>query len=189
MNIKLIKNPPILEGKELVLIPLTEGHKSLVFKIVSNSTIRNRIQMDVLDKKELFNPWWKNRMDALEKLKLMHWAVFLKKDDQFCGLLTLKEIDQNSKRAELGYSFLPEFWGKGIGSSAVKLVFDFATNEINFHSLFAQVLEINEPSQKILKKLGFQKEGHFKDCHFHKGTYFDILQFGMLIPDNGISRI
>lgn len=177
MNEDLIKNPPSISANGLVLLPLKEEHKSLVFKIVSNKTLRDKIEMDVLDEPHLFNEWWDNRMAALQDFKLLHWVVFLEENNEFCGLLTLKEIDLNSKRGEIGYSFLPQFWGRGIGTKAVRLIFDLAMDEIRFHSLFAQVLEVNSASQGILKKLGFQKEGHFKDCYFHNGSYFDILQF------------
>ena len=180
MNVDLIKKSPTIESEEFILRPLLDEHKSLVYSIVSNKTLRDRIQLDVLDEEHLFNQWWELRMVALPAFKLMHWVVFLKEGNEFCGLLTLKEIDKNAKRGEIGYSFLPEFWGKGIGSKAVQLVFDFAMKEVQFHSLFAQVLELNKASQKILQKMGFEKEGYFKDCHFHKGQYFDILQYGVI---------
>lgn len=180
MKFEILKNPKSLESDELILLPLLDEHKPLVYSIVSNKSLRDRIQLPVLEEKEAFENWWQKRMAALQEFKLLHWVVFQKESDQFCGLLTIKEIDFNAKRGEIGYSFLPEFWGKGIGTKAVQLVFDFAMKEIKFHSLFAQVLEINIPSQKILQKRGFKKEGHFKDCHFHKKQYFDILQFGII---------
>lgn len=180
MKVELIKNPKVIHDKGLILLPLKDEHKSLVYKIVSNKVLRDRIEMDVLDDPELFNEWWDKRMTALQDLKLLHWVVFLEEGNEFCGLLTLKEIEISSKRGEIGYSFLPKFWGQGIGSKAVKLIFDFAMKEIQFHSLFAQVLEVNIPSQRILQKLGFEKEGHFKDCYFHNGSYFNILQYGVI---------
>lgn len=180
MKIEHIKNPKSIKEKGFILKPLKEEHKNLVYKIVSNKTLRDRIEMDVLDNPDLYNEWWDKRIAALQELKLLHWVVFIEEGNDFCGLLTLKEIDLNSKRGEIGYSFLPEFWGKGIGSKAVKLVFDYAMEEIQFHSLFAQVLEVNTPSQRILEKLGFEKEGHFKDCYFHNDSHFDILQYGVI---------
>lgn len=182
MNIELIHNPPTLENEDYRLLPLGHEQKHLVHLIVSNEKIRKRIHMDVLDSPELFEPWWKARMDALKQAKLMHWLVFLKKSNAFCGLLTLKEIDSSSHRGEIGYSFLPEYWGRGIASSSIKMLFHFAMNDLKLHSLFAQVLDSNMASQKILTNLGFKKEGHFNDCYFHKGVYYDILQFGYINP-------
>jgi len=52
----------------------------------------------------------------------------------------------------VGYSILPELWGRGIASAALRLLLD----EIAVRPLEARVAEDNAPSRRVLEKAGFR---------------------------------
>ncbi len=91
--------------------------------------------------------------------------------------MTLKEISEMSLRTEIGYSLLPEFWGKGLATEAVSAVLEYGFEKINFHSIFAMILTQNNLSLKLIQNLGFEQEGYFKESHFYDGKFWDVLQF------------
>lgn len=171
-----------LETARLILSPLRVENKNDIQLIVANKEVRENILSPVLDDPEAYKIWWDKRMEAMDRKELFHWCVYLKDGMSFCGLLTIKEISISNQRAELGYSFLPAFWGQGLATEASQVVVEYVFNELNFHSLFAQVLDNNIGSQKILSKLGFREEGRFQDCHEYKGKFYPLLQFGKLNP-------
>jgi RimJ/RimL family protein N-acetyltransferase len=59
----------------------------------------------------------------------------------------------------LGYAFLPEFWGQGLGSEAVEAVLDWAGRQTSFTTIEAEAHHDNPASLHLLGKLGFVQRG------------------------------
>ncbi|HTD10901.1 MAG TPA: GNAT family N-acetyltransferase [Steroidobacteraceae bacterium] len=71
-----------------------------------------------------------------------------------CGLLkreTLKDVD-------LGFAFFPEFWGNGYAREAAAAVLSYARNTLGLARIVAITAPNNDPSRKVLEKLGFELE-------------------------------
>ena len=56
---------------------------------------------------------------------------------------------------DLGFAFLPEHEGKGYGFESAQALLKFGRETLNFTELLAITTFDNEPSQKLLAKLGF----------------------------------
>lgn len=91
--------------------------------------------------------------------KEMHFVL---SDENACsskdviGCCILKKIDWEKREAELSYWLGVDYWGKGLGSKAAKLMAENAFNIFGFNALNSHYLKIgNAPSGKILQKLGF----------------------------------
>jgi ribosomal-protein-alanine N-acetyltransferase len=82
------------------------------------------------------------------------YLVVLKESQQLVGTCGLLRRDQ-FKDADLGYAFLPEFWSKGFAFEAATAVLDFGQRTLGLPKIIALVAPANEPSIKLLKKLGF----------------------------------
>lgn len=53
--------------------------------------------------------------------------------NQFCGIIGLnKQSDVYEKSLEMGYWLGEEYWNMGIASKAVKLITQYATQELGF---------------------------------------------------------
>jgi RimJ/RimL family protein N-acetyltransferase len=72
----------------------------------------------------------------------------------FSGLKYLPEISDT----ELGYRFLPEFWGRGLATEAGQASIDFACSDLGLKRLVALVHPDNRASARVLTKLGFSVE-------------------------------
>lgn len=72
----------------------------------------------------------------------------------FSGIKFLEEISET----ELGYSFLPEFWGKGLATEVGKAVIQFAQG-LGLKRVVAVIHPQNEGSKLVATKLGFSLEG------------------------------
>jgi ribosomal-protein-alanine N-acetyltransferase len=72
----------------------------------------------------------------------------------FSGLKYLPEINDT----ELGYRFLPQFWGKGLATEAGRASIDFARTDLGLARLVGLVHPDNHDSAKVLTKLGFAVE-------------------------------
>lgn len=72
----------------------------------------------------------------------------------FSGIKYLEEIQET----ELGYRFLPEYWGKGLATEAGHAVIQFAQG-LGLSRLVAVIHPDNQGSKQVAVKLGFSLEG------------------------------
>ncbi|KUY20206.1 GNAT family acetyltransferase [Elizabethkingia miricola] len=83
-----------------------------------------------------------------------------------------KEINGIKNVYELGYRFLPEYWGKGYATETAIAALNYAFNEIKTDVVYAMAVTENTGSNRVLQKLGFEELGTFLDdgdlCYWYK---------------------
>jgi RimJ/RimL family protein N-acetyltransferase len=84
--------------------------------------------------------------------------VVQKKDGTRIGLIT-HYLVLPSKRMEIGYDLIPSQRGKGYGTEAVQIIVDYLFLTKDIVRIQAVTNVDNIPSQKVLEKGGFVKEG------------------------------
>ena len=80
------------------------------------------------------------------------------------GLIVGKDIERKS--SEVGYWLGEDHWGKGIVSSALKGIIEFAFDNLEVERIFAAPLEHNIASRKVLEKNDFILEGILRNSVF-----------------------
>ena len=60
------------------------------------------------------------------------WPVILKGTNEFIGWVCLNELD-TSDLIEIGYRYLPKYWGKGYGSEVAKVILDYGLNTLKLN--------------------------------------------------------
>jgi RimJ/RimL family protein N-acetyltransferase len=71
-----------------------------------------------------------------------------------CGLVRRDGLDD----ADIGYAFLPAFWGRGYAIEAAQGVLTHARDALGFTRLVAIAVPENRPSIRVLEKLGMRFE-------------------------------
>lgn len=71
-----------------------------------------------------------------------------------CGLLRREQF----AHADVGYSFLPEFWRRGFAAESVAAVVEHGRRTLGLRSIIALVSPHNTASSALLEKLGFRYE-------------------------------
>ena len=84
-------------------------------------------------------------------------------DGQFAGALSFHTLDLAEEKAEIGYWLTADVRGKGIATSAVKLLTNYGFESIGFHRIEALVVESNKASLKVLSNAGYKQEGVLRD--------------------------
>ncbi|ALR32563.1 GNAT family acetyltransferase [Chryseobacterium sp. IHB B 17019] len=77
--------------------------------------------------------------------------------------LLTQEINGYNNVYDLGYRFLPEYWGKGYAFESAKASLEFGFNDLKTDTIYAHAHSENEGSNYILRKLGFEKTGEFTE--------------------------
>jgi aminoglycoside 6'-N-acetyltransferase len=81
---------------------------------------------------------------------------------------------------EIGYDLIPSQRGKGYGTEAVQIIVDhlFLTKDIVRIQAVTNVG--NKPSQRILEKTGFTKEGTLRKVGYVEGEWTDAYIYSIL---------
>ncbi|RXZ83888.1 GNAT family N-acetyltransferase [Paenibacillaceae bacterium] len=88
------------------------------------------------------------------------FLVVLQQSNQVIGEVTLSEVVwENLQSGWIGYFLDRDHNGKGYMTEAVKLVVQYAFEELKLHRIEAGVMPHNAGSIKVLLKAGFHKEG------------------------------
>lgn len=97
------------------------------------------------------------------------------------GSIYLRDYDVIHNRGEFGI-FIGEtiLRGKGIGTQATRLIFEFAFKELKLHRVFSRVLGGNISSSRIMIKAGMQEEACLREHVFLQGEYKDLILYGIL---------
>ena len=102
-------------------------------------------------------------LDSDAKGNSMCWAVTHKDQNEMIGKVILFLYSEKNQRAEIGYLMNRKYWRQGVMQQALGAVIDFAFTTLNLHRIEADVDTENAPSLGLLEKLGFEREGLFRD--------------------------
>lgn len=158
---------------------LSIDDKVILSKLANNKKIWNNMR-DIFphpytldDAKNFINIFSK------EDLQLTFAIEFNKK---FVGIISfIHQIDIYRKSAEIGFWIGEEFWGKGIATTSIKKMIDYAEISLDINRIFARVFAHNIGSMRALKKNGFIEEGISIDSIYKNGTFFNSHNFYLLI--------
>ena len=167
-----------LEGKE------TERLKFRLLKLedfndwinlFKGKNVAKFLGMDTnLSEKEMCEIWFKKTFNRYENdLGVMN-ALIDKKTNLLvgkCGLL-IQSI-QNIERLEIGYSILPEYWGKGYASESAVKCKNYAFENNLSDSLISMVHVENIGSEKVALKNGMILE---QTIDSYKGSPMNIFR-------------
>jgi RimJ/RimL family protein N-acetyltransferase len=108
------------------------------------------------------------------------WGIILKETGQLIGTCVLFRINRQNRNGELGYILNRKFWGRGFMTEALTCLLDYAFNQQDFHRVEADTDPDNSASLAVLEKLGFQREGYFRQRWFVHGNWHDSVMLGLL---------
>jgi ribosomal-protein-alanine N-acetyltransferase len=89
-------------------------------------------------------------------------------------------VEREHLRAELGYWLGRAWWGRGYATEAGRAILAFGFEELGLERVFANHLRRNEPSGRVLRRLGFRHEGSFRRHVRRFGKAEDLEWYGLL---------
>lgn len=113
------------------------------------------------------------------------WRRSICIDDRSIGFITVFPGSGDDRcRADIGYGLAPKYWGHGIATKAVKIALPHVFEEFpELLRLQAFVDVDNKPSQRVLEKAGFQKEGLLRKYAYLKGKLENLFVYSFLSTD------
>lgn len=110
--------------------------------------------------------------------------VFRARDRVLVGSCILSNIRRGVAQAgTLGYWIGARHARQGFMTDAVRGIIGYAFDELGLHRLEASCLPSNQPSQRLLRRVGFTQEGEARAYLKINGRWEDHLLFGMVSSD------
>jgi RimJ/RimL family protein N-acetyltransferase len=111
----------------------------------------------------------------------VHLGIALRESDRLVGATGLHHTDLRNRHAAFGIVIgEKDFWGKGLGSEATRLVVGYAFGTLNLNRVWLEVYEYNPRAARVYEKAGFRVEGRLRQDTFRDSRYWDTLVMGIL---------
>lgn len=118
------------------------------------------------------------------------FAIRSVEDNRTIGYIELDNVQWWNGVANLGIGIGSKGQrGKGYGREAMELLLEFAFNEINLHRVQLNVFSYNERAIMLYEKVGFQREGCYREFVHKDGQYFDMYLYSILSHEWKSERI
>ncbi|GGI22739.1 GNAT family N-acetyltransferase [Pedobacter mendelii] len=174
---------PVLETERLILREHALSDAENIFKMRTNEAVMKYIDRERPKDLEDVKTFITTFNEGFENGDNLAWVIALKENpSQMIGSVGYWRTDYPNHRAEIGYMLHPDYWRKGIISEALKRTIDFGFNDMNLHTIKANINVENDASRQILIKHGFVKEAHFKQDYYFRGKFLDSEIYGLLNP-------
>ena len=110
--------------------------------------------------------------------------IFREEDDALMGGLSFGHVRRGvSQAATLGYWMGESYAGKGHMTRAARAACAYAFEKRGFHRIEAACLPTNEPSKRLLERVGFKQEGYARSYLNINGQWRDHLLYALLETD------
>jgi RimJ/RimL family protein N-acetyltransferase len=110
----------------------------------------------------------------------VRFAIVIKETDKVIGVVTLSQISQPHRSAQVGFWIGRRYWGRGLTTEALKLVLEFSFTELKLDRVDAWTFEKNMASIRVMEKCGFKLGNAVRRAYFKFNQYHDQLNYRIL---------
>lgn len=179
---ELVREEPFLEGENIFLEGLTEKHvcqryanwlnDKEVCKENSHGRVHNTLEMT------------RNYVLSVDKAEnIAVFAIIAKDGNQHVGNISLGNISWKNKSGEISILIgEKDYWGKGLGTEAYRLVIDYGFRMLDLHRLYSGMTVRNIGMAKVAQNVGMSFEGTSREAFFKDGEFIDIAHYAIINP-------
>lgn len=170
-----------LETERLILRKVTkddakEAYDSWCSRDIVTKYCMFQTHQNVEVTKELYEKWEQD----YEDLNTYRWIVQLKETKELIGTIDVSKKYLDFDTCEIGYCYGDKFWGLGYGTESLKAVIKYLFEEGETEVIFAEHLERNPASGKVMEKAGMIYEGRQRGRIVDKeGLRNDLLSYSI----------
>ena len=172
--------PRNLDTNDLHLRPLIMADAEAMFEILSDAqSMKYWSHMPATDISAAIKSL-REDVESDAKGNSLCWAVTLKGKDELIGKCILFSFSPANRRAEIGFILNRNYWQQGLMYQALEAVIAFAFDTLNLHRIEADTDTKNAGSLALLEKLGFEREGLFRERWFVYSKWDDSVMLALL---------
>jgi RimJ/RimL family protein N-acetyltransferase len=101
----------------------------------------------------------------------------------FLGLALAVAIDRTTHTVELGYLVAPAARGRGVASTALRMLTDWAFDVLDAERIELRIAAANDASKRVAERCGYVREGVLRSMYFKQGRREDTEIWSRLPTD------
>lgn len=148
----------IFETERLIIRQYTDADYGNYFSLHGNAKVMEYIR-PAQTREEADAKFEETVLNVPVHAFMGRWAVLEKSSGKFIGSFVMIPIPDELEKTQLGYSFLPEYWGKGYATEVTKEGVNYFYNRTPLTEIYGVTETPNVGSQKVLLKAGFKPFG------------------------------
>ena len=165
--------PVFRDGETVALRMVEREDETLVQRAHNDPAVRVPVGLRHPENGRQVESYFEEQVESDDSINLLACV-----DGTPVGQVVAMDLDRT--RPELSYWLLPEYHGEGYGTEAVSLLVEYCFETFDAPGLYAQAFADNEPSWKLLERLGFEREGRLREDRFVRGDHRDTVHYGLL---------
>ncbi|MFX1577114.1 MAG: GNAT family N-acetyltransferase [Promethearchaeota archaeon] len=171
----------MITGKNLLLRGLELKDAGEVVKHFNDVEFQRFLGPPIPISQEEEEKWIRNTWENRKKGREYIFGIELKQNHLLIGTCSLFDIHPINRSAELGIAIWnKQYWSKGYGKEALKLLLGYGFNFLNLHSIYLYVHEDNPRAIHAYEKVGFKHSARHRQALFQDGRFKDVLLMDIL---------
>ena len=174
---------PLLKTDRLLLREYTHEDAAGLLEIRTDPQVMKYLDREPFKDIEEAKKFISVKLKDQKEHKGISWAVCDKLSGEFMGDLAYWKIIAGDHRAEIGYTLKTQYWKQGYMTEALRSILEWGFSKLGLHSVMADINPDNNASRQLLLRVGFQKEGYYRENYHFRGQYYDSEMYGLLERD------
>lgn len=150
-----------LETERLILREMLPDDAKGMFELDSNPKVHKYLGSKPIKTIEESQKMIDNVRNQYINQGIGRWATIEKATDDFIGWSGLKlnfekTINNHINFYDIGYRFMPRYWGKGYATESAIATLDYAFKTMKIETVVGMAEVENIASKKVLQKIGLQ---------------------------------
>ena len=172
----------MLKSKRIILESLKESDLHILFKWMNDRDLRLFNSNYYPVSEEQHKNWFENLQN---KKDTFFFTIRLLETNELIGTCQLHSLNWIYRSAELQIRIgEKQYQNKGFGSEVLKLLLNFAFNDVNLKRISLHVFSTNSRAIHFYEKNGFKKEGILRKAAYIDGSYIDTIIMSILDEDH-----
>ncbi|AUS14049.1 GNAT family N-acetyltransferase [Bacillus subtilis] len=171
---------PVLETERLTLRQMTDQDAEAIFACLSNHEVTRYYGLENMESIEQAISMIQTFAALYQEKRGIRWGIERQDTKELIGTIGFHALAQKHRRAEIGYEITPAHWRNGFASEAISEAVSYGFTSLGLTRIGAVVFTQNEASNRLLIKMGFQKEGILRQYMYQNGIPYDTNVYSIL---------
>ena len=174
---------PTLHTARLRLRPFNDSDANALFAMHSNVFVRRYWDAPPWSERRRAERFITACRQIAEEGTGVRLAVDRVSDGAFIGWSGLTRWNPDYRSVSMGYCFDDAAWGQGYATEAARALLQWAFDTLDMNRVQAETDTRNAASARVLEKLGFVREGTFREDCVVNGEVSDSWVYGLIRRD------
>ncbi|NRF71785.1 GNAT family N-acetyltransferase [Aquincola sp. S2] len=173
----------VLRTPRLLLRPMSTDDAPALFAVFSDPAVMRYRSLPPWTALEQARAAIDRDLLAMARAEQLRLGIVLASEGLLIGTCTLFRLDEQSRRAEIGYALGSHAWGRGFMHEALTALLRHGFETLGLNRIEADIDPGNAASARSLERLGFQREGRLRERWIVNGEVSDAVMYGLLRAD------